>query len=368
MAKRNYALDAGTGRKIFPAPVLPYEPAGPRRYNPPIGLIGCGGIARTHLEAYRDAGFNVVALSSRDPSRANALRKEFFPAAEVFVDYLQVLRRDDIEVVDVTTHAAVRPRLIAAAIRAGKHVLSQKPFVLDLDVGLRLADLADKHKVRLAVNQNARWAPHFSYLRHAVARNLIGDVMAAHLSVHWDHGWVAGTEFDKMRHLILFDFGVHWFDLLTTLIPNKQARRVHAASAHAPRQKAKPPLLAQAMIEFDDAQASLVFDASTAAGPLDETVVVGARGMLHSTGPDLAHQTVTLQTRRGRASPKLKGAWFPGGFRGTMGELLRSIEERREPSNNARDNLGGLAVCFAACKASETGTPQIPGKVRRIRP
>jgi predicted dehydrogenase len=44
-------------------------------------------------------------------------------------------------------------------LRAKKHVLSQKPFVLDLDTGARLADLADEMGVKFAVNQNGRWAP-----------------------------------------------------------------------------------------------------------------------------------------------------------------------------------------------------------------
>ena len=52
--------------------------------------------------------------------------------------------------------------MIETALAAGKHVLSQKPFVLDLDDGTRLADLADESGVVLAVNQNGRWAPHLS--------------------------------------------------------------------------------------------------------------------------------------------------------------------------------------------------------------
>ena len=71
-----------------------------------------------------------------------------------------------------------------AEIRAGKHVLSQKPFVLDLDTGDRLASLADERDCRLAVNQNARWAPHFSYMRQAVASGLIGEIQAVHFAVH----------------------------------------------------------------------------------------------------------------------------------------------------------------------------------------
>jgi hypothetical protein len=49
-----------------------------------------------------------------------------------------------------------------------------------------------------------------------------------------------------------------------------------------------------------------------------------------------------------------------------MGELLCAIEENREPSNSARENLRSLAICFAAVKAADTGKAQTPGKVRRL--
>src|SRR5437899_2131702 len=83
-------------------------------------------------------------------------------------------------------------------------------------------------------------------------------------------------------------------------------------------------MLAQALVEMDGAQASLIFDGSTSIGQLDETVVIGTKGTLRSTGPDLSHQTVTLTTERGTATPVLTGKWFNDAFRGTMGELLLS--------------------------------------------
>lgn len=88
MAKRvrNYQLDAGATGKTFPAPNLPYEPRPPRRYRPPIAVIGTGGIADMHLSAYRDAGLNVVALCNRTPAKAVKLGRRFFPAAKVYRD------------------------------------------------------------------------------------------------------------------------------------------------------------------------------------------------------------------------------------------------------------------------------------------
>ena len=68
----------------------------------------------------------------------------------------------------------------------------------------------------------------------------------------------------------------------------------------------------------------------------------------------------------GVSKPKIKGAWFPDGFHGTMGELLCAIEENREPTNSARNNLASLALCFAAVASAECGQPVVPGTVRRL--
>jgi predicted dehydrogenase len=292
-------------------------------------------------------------------------REEFYPRAKIYSDYREVLKRDDVEVVDIATHPEERLPILRAAIDAGKHVLSQKPFVIDLDEGKRLVELAARRNVKLAVNQNGRWAPHFSYIRHAIAANLIGDVFAAHLAVHWNHNWIKGTHFENVRHIVLYDFAIHWFDILTTFI-DRPAKRVYASFARSPSQEARPALLAEAMIEFENGQASMVFDADVKLGQLDTTFVAGSKGTITSSGPSLTDQSVTLFTERGHVSPKLKGNWFPDGFHGTMAELLCAIEENREPSNSAANNLNSLALCFAAVASAESGQPQIPGRVRRI--
>lgn len=364
---RNYALKSQGGKQVA-APKLPYEPRDPKRYRPAIALIGCGGISVWHLRAYRQAGYRVTMLCDKDESRAQQRRDEFFPKAEVCTDFRQALKRDDIEVVDVATHPEERAPILVAALEARKHVLSQKPFVVDLNLGKRLVQLAQRRGVKLAVNQNGRWAPHLSYIRQAIARGVIGDVSAAHLSVHWNHNWVRGTPFDRIRHVVLYDFAIHWFDILTCIMGDKQPKRVYASFARSPHQTAAPPMLAQAAIEYEGAQATLVFDADTLWGPQDRTFVVGHRGTIASVGPSLDKQSVTLQTRKGLATPKLNGAWFPAGFHGTMAELLCAIEEDRQPSNSGADNLRSLALCFAALASAERGRPVRPGEIIRPRP
>lgn len=366
--KKQYGVAETSSTKPMPAPALPYLPRDPRKYRPNIGLIGCGGITGAHLAAYKKAGYNVVALCDLDPAKSEARRKEFFPEASTYTNHRDVLKRDDIEVVDIATHPHQRVKLLVDALNARKHVLSQKPFVLDLDFGQRLVDLAAKKNVRLAVNQNGRWAPHFSYIRHAIDRGLIGDLSAAHLSVHWNHNWVAGGVFDKVRHLVLWDFGIHWFDQVARYFGQRTPKRVFASIARSRSQSARPAMLGQVLIEFPDAQATLAFDADTYFGQQDRTFVTGSKGTLYSVGIDLNQQQVTLSTAKGIATPVLQGSWFTNGFHGTMAELLCAVEEKREPENAASNNLRGLAICYAAVKSADTGKPVKPGSVRKMRP
>ena len=359
-----YALKSGPVAEIE-APDLPYRPPMPKAYRPKIGLIGAGGISASHLDAYRTAGWEVAAICSRTVARAEARAAEFYPSAKVTGEFREVLADPGIEVVDIAPHPADRIPIIEAALAAGKHVLSQKPFVLDLDVGERLVAAADAAGLTLAVNQNGRWAPHLAWMREALAAGHLGELISAHVSIHWDHNWVAGTPFEEVKPLILYDFGIHWFDFLSSLVGGR-ARSVFATAAHAPGQRAAVPLLAQAVVRLESGQASLVFDGAAPFGARDTTYLAGTRGSVASDGPDLGNQTVTLTTEAGRARPALEGSWFNDGFRGAMGELLTAVEEDRPPLNNASDNLASLAMAFAAIESARTGREVAIGSVRHI--
>lgn len=347
------------------APDISYRPPSPQSYRPKIGMIGTGGISASHLDAYRSAGWQVASIWNRTRSKAEAKAMEYCPDARIEDDWQAMLDDSEIDVIDVTLHPEHRGPIIEAALRAGKHVLSQKPFVSDLEAGEALVRLAEAEGVKLAVNQNGRWSPHMAFMREAVRAGHIGDVLSAHIAAHWNHGWTAGTPFDEIPDLVLYDFGVHWFDFITSLIGNR-AESVFATATKARDQRNRAPLLAQALVRFDGGQASLIFDGALPHGPRDSTYVGGTLGSVRSEGPDLGNQMITLTTAMGIAQPTLEGQWFNDGFRGAMGELLCAIEDNREPINNARDNLASLALCFAAVQSRITGKEVEVGSVRRL--
>jgi len=364
----SYALRSKQSTESIAVPKLEYLPARATNYRPKIGLVGCGGISAEHLKAYRAAGYIVVALADCDLEKAKQRRDQFAPSADVYSNSADLIGRADIDIVDLAAHPREREKLIEDSLLANKHVLSQKPFVTDLEVGRRLCQLAKEKGCQLAVNQNGRWAPWVSWMRKAIENELIGDVASVDTIIAWDHSWVRGTPFERIPHLILYDFAIHWFDMLHCYTAGQRALRVYAQVQQAPGQSIAPPLLAQVMVQLEHCQATLSFRGNSPWGPINQTHITGSQGTLRSQGEGLDQQTVTLHRDQAECSPQLTGSWFPDGFDGAMSELIVAIEEGRPPANSGDDNLAVLEICFAAIQSAESDSPVTVGDVQRVEP
>lgn len=345
----------------IPWPV-PYLPEVPKDKSVGIGVIGCGGISRNHhIPAYKAQGLRVVAVADIVEENAK-LAAEVAGGVPYFTDHRRLLDMKEVHVVDAATHPAPRVQIIRDALHAGKDVLSQKPFVLDLKVGRELVALAKRKKSLLAVNQNGRWAPPWKVATEWIRLGAIGTVTSVRHHCHWNHDWIADRPFNKIRHAILFDFAIHWFDITCCWLPGQEAKTVLGANIKTPNQRAKPPLVAHAVADYGNVLASWIFDAGSATSQSGEFRIEGTEGTI--VGNDL--DFVEIRTRDGNFRPQLQGKWFNDGFKGTMGELLCAREQRRQPSNSAEDNLRSLQLCFAACQSADAGKPLKMAKVTRL--
>jgi predicted dehydrogenase len=203
----DYALVAKTAVEVE-APDLPYRPPMPRDRSGAIALAGAGGISAAHHDAYARNRLNVVAICSRDLDRARARRDNYFSRARITNDFDSLLSDAKVSVLDLATHADVRVGLMRRALNAGKHVLSQKPFVENLDDGVELVELAARRNLKLAVNQNGRRAPHLAYIREAVLAGHIGDVTAFMLRFA---GTMAGSPGLRLKPWMTSSFGISAF-------------------------------------------------------------------------------------------------------------------------------------------------------------
>lgn len=138
-----------------------------------IGVIGTGGIFRgAHLHGWKAIpDVEIVALADINLERATALAKEL-NVPHVFADFRELVQLD-LDAVDVCTPNAVHTPAVLAALRAGKHVLCEKPLATTTREVRQMGELADKKKLVLMTAQHQRWtAPALAIKKWAEAGHL----------------------------------------------------------------------------------------------------------------------------------------------------------------------------------------------------
>jgi predicted dehydrogenase len=139
-----------------------------------IGIIGAGRWANwAHLPGWaRDERCQIVAVCDTDPARARAAAQQY--GALAASDYTELLKRDDIDVVDVVTRDSEHYEINCAAIEAGKHVLSEKPVAHDHRDVARVAAQARANGLKTKVGFTFRYSPAVRYMKDMLRRGELG--------------------------------------------------------------------------------------------------------------------------------------------------------------------------------------------------
>jgi predicted dehydrogenase len=303
----------------------------------------------------------VVGVYDVEPEATRGIQDRFPVVGRVFDGLDELLAHPEIEVVDIATHPAARVELMRAAFDAGKHVLAQKPFAPDVASARSAIEEAERRGVRVAVNQNGRWAPAWRIATLLVEQGAVGDVCAVtHLYEH-DFAWTLGTPFDAMEHLVIYDFSVHWIDISRCWLDGKTVAAVRAHEYRSPGQppEAKAPWGASIAVDYEDGSSAAIRSVGTAS-----TRRLGNPFWIHGTDGTIRGSvrkgTDFVELERDGATTRyaLEGEWLHDGFAGTLGELVSAVAENREPFNSARHNLLSLQMTLAACRsAEEDGRP-----------
>ena len=319
-----------------------------------IGIVGVGRIVQSaHLPAYRKHGLRVMGGYDVSSSALAEALSAGLPRGYRSLD--ELLDDPSVSVVDVATRPEDRAEVARAALQAGKHVLAQKPFAISMEEGQSLVELADRMGCKLAVNVNGRWAPPWLGVTRLLAAGLLGRPFAVTHVYDVSFAWIRGTHFDEMEHFGLYDYSVHWVDIGLRWLRPALPLTVTAVDY---RLESQP----------DDSHSPWGLDIYIAMSDSSTIAIRGIGGSPTQTGshPFMVHGTggvargsvlrvdeLQLEREGSITSFPLTGSWFPDGFAGSMGGLLRAIVEGREPDNSGRDGLATLAVVLAAVESSE---------------
>src|SRR5271157_2459965 len=198
--------------------VRPFRPMKINRkksqYN--VAVIGAGAIGHDHLASFKlHPAARVVAIAevSRERGREAAER---FSIPELVTDYRTLLRRADIDVISIALPNYLHARVALDALRAGKHVMLDKPMATSARDAEKLVAEAKKQGVLLMVGQNFRFNQETQMARHIVEAGTLGDVYHAKTSWQRRAGIPRiGSWFTQKRFAgggCTYDIGVHALD------------------------------------------------------------------------------------------------------------------------------------------------------------
>jgi predicted dehydrogenase len=331
-----------------------YRPAFPDGDPPGIGIVGCGHVVKkAHLPAYAEYGCEVIGVYDVRSEATDGVDVAVFRSLD------ELLADPRVEIVDVATHPAERPEIVRRALGAGKHVLAQKPLAREVETARALADEADAAGLRLAVNQNGRWAPAWRLATLLVQDGAVGAVHSVtHLLERRFDFVLEHPHFDEIEHLLLYDHCIHWVDISRCWLDGKDVSTVQAQEYRSPAQPAssRQPWGAWIAIQYADGASAAIRSTggAVAAAPGCRFWIHGTEGTIRGSilfGSD----RLELERAEGTTPFQLEGAWDNDGFAGAMGELMGAIADGREPYNSARHNLLTLELTLAACRSAERG-------------
>ncbi len=335
------------------------RPSFPDGYRPGIAIVGAGDVVRKgHLPAYAKYGCNVVGVWTRRLEPALELQRRF-SLPRVYATLEELLDDPAVEIVDVATPPEVRVELIRQALRAGKHVLAQKPLAPSLAEAAGIAGEAERRGLALAVNQNARWAPAWRAATLLVQQAAVGEVFAVtHLYDKAFDFVLAAPHVDAIPHFLLYDYSIHWIDISRCWLDGKEPWTVRALEHRTPNQppEARSAWAGTIDVLYADGSSVVIRSVgrSATASPSCPFWIHGSEGTIRGSvlhGSDF----VELERDGERFDVPLAGEWWPDGFAGSMGELITAIAEGREPYHSARHNLLSLELTLAACRSAEVG-------------
>jgi predicted dehydrogenase len=357
---------------------LKINPPLPRKKDYRIGILGSGFIVNDcHLVAYRKAGFNPVAIASRQRSNAERVAARH-GIGVVYENYDQLLDDPTLEVLDIAVPPNRQLDLIRAACqrRTVRGVLAQKPLGMNYEEALSAVRACREAGITLAVNQNMRYDQSVRAAKTLLEQGTLGTPVLATIEMrgipHWmpwqpGLGWVT-LRIMSIHHLDTFRY---WFG---------DPERIFCSVRPDPRTKFRhEDGICSYILEYADGLRCVGID-DTWTGPAKEGCpsdlylrwrIEGTNGLAMGDigwvkDPYTTPSTIRYAEKGGTCfqAPTWKESWFPDAFTGTMAQLLVALETGAEPAISGTDNLRTMALVDAAYLSAKEGRAVALGEIQ----
>ncbi|MFD2082844.1 Predicted dehydrogenase [Actinopolymorpha cephalotaxi] len=251
--------------------------------QPRIGVVGTGSIGRAHLNAYRRAGVDPVAVADVDAAAIEAVAAEF--GATAYTDIAAMLADADLDAISVCTPPSTHQVLAVQALEAKVAVLCEKPMARTVDECALMVEAAHVNRTLLTVGFCHRFQPEIEAMKAAIADGRIGTALTFRNRFSGPLDGVESSWFSRPAISgggVLMDTCVHSIDLIRYLfgeIDQVRALTATTATSRGPALEVED----SAVLSLQSTDGVLgVIEASWRTAPGEAVVTVsGTHGRLH---------------------------------------------------------------------------------------
>ena len=335
-----------------------------------VGIIGCGKIAQVrHIPEYLDnPNAKLTGLYDLNLQRAKDLAEKY--DCKFYESIEEMLADPEIDAVSVCVANHVHAEITIAALKAGKHVLCEKPMATKLKDCQMMVDTAEQMSKKLMIGQNQRFAKAHAEAKKLIERGDIGSVLT--FKTTFGHGgpetWSvdAGPQnwfFDKKRAAMgaMADLGVHKTDLIQYLL-NDTVEETTAKVTTLDKKDSNGNLIgvddnAICIYKMKSGIIGTMTASWTYYGEEDNsTIIYGTEGMLkiyhdpkycieliRKDGGKVFYDIDQIQTNDNQTKS------------GIIDAFVESVENDTEPAVPGKSVLSAMKAIFGSLKSSELG-------------
>ena len=340
--------------------------------NDPVrfGLVGYGAWGHCHADAITATkGAVVQAVAAKSQASCDAAKSDF-PMAFVTDDYLEMLSRDDIDVVDIVVPSFLHREVAVAALEAGKHVLLEKPMAITLEDCHAILSAARANDCLLAVGHELRLSSMWRKVRELIDEGFIGTPQYCLVELsrkpyrQGAEGW--RFDIDRVGNWILEE-PIHFFDLARWYL--EQAGNPTSVFARAnSRQHGHPELQDNfsALMNFESGAYAVVTQTLSAFEHHQMAKVSGTQGAIWARWSGAQDRTLhpefSLKAYNATADEvvdltpdKITGEVFE--LQDQMAVMVEAVRGNGSLHATGEDGGWSVAMCIAAQQSVDTGVP-----------
>lgn len=325
-----------------------------------IAIVGAGHVAQVaHIPAYKaNPEVELVAIVDYDAVKAKRIKEQFgFKAA--YDDMNEMLKKSDVDAVDICTPNYLHAPMAIAALRSGHDVLCEKPMARNAKEAEQMVEAADKHDRILMVAMNNRYREDAQMMQKFVGANELGDIQI--IKAGWlrraqdwkDRAWF--TERGKAGGGALLDLGTPLVDLSMWISSLKPSSAVSCA-VYGKKGKDGVEDSGCAMVRFAGG-ACLMLEVNWNLRDERDVVylqVYGSKGagilsplQLHkSIHGVLVNVTPTIGKQKN---------YYKESYQAEIDHFIQCVRKQKAPATSGKDALGVMKIMDAMYESASSG-------------